>query len=88
EQIKESLAGERMASFLPIVNELSAEYDAQAIAAAALQMVYDQNCPNWMKTDWEVPSAATLPKPNIKPRKFNKNNRPSDRKTVSQNPMR
>ncbi|NJP20596.1 MAG: DEAD/DEAH box helicase [Hydrococcus sp. CRU_1_1] len=88
EQIKESLAGERMASFLPIVNELSAEYDAQAIAAAALQMVYDQNCPNWMKTDWEVPSAASLPKPNIKPRKFNKNNRPSDRKPVSQNPMR
>jgi ATP-dependent RNA helicase DeaD len=88
EQIKESLAGERMASFLPIVNELSAEYDAQAIAAAALQMIYDRDCPNWMKTDWEVPSAAALPKPNIKPRKFNKNSRPSDRKPVSQNPMR
>ena len=48
-----------MASFLPIVRELSAEYDAQAIAAAALQMVYDQNCPNWMKTDWQEPSSTS-----------------------------
>ncbi|AFY79460.1 MAG: DEAD/DEAH box helicase [Hydrococcus sp. C42_A2020_068] len=86
-QIKESLAGERMASFLPLVRELSAEYDPQAIAAAALQMMYDQNCPNWMKTDWEVPAAAPLPKPNLK-RKYNKNNRSSDRKPVSQNQLR
>jgi ATP-dependent RNA helicase DeaD len=71
-QIQESLAGERMASFLPIVRELSGEYDPQAIAAAALQMIYDQNCPNWMKKDWEVPAPA-LPKPVAK-RKFNKNN--------------
>ncbi|WP_228024158.1 DEAD/DEAH box helicase [Synechocystis salina] len=55
EQLKEALAGERMASFLPLVRELSDEYDAQAIAAAALQMIYDQSCPHWMKTDWEVP---------------------------------
>jgi ATP-dependent RNA helicase DeaD len=55
EQLKEALAGERMASFLPLVRELSDEYDPQAIAAAALQMIYDQSCPNWMKTDWEVP---------------------------------
>ncbi|MGK7947137.1 MAG: DEAD/DEAH box helicase [Microcystaceae cyanobacterium] len=61
-ELKECLTGERMASFLPIVRELSDEYDPQAIAAAALQMVYDQNCPNWMKQDWEVPD-ATLPKP-------------------------
>ena len=54
-KIKETLAGERMASFLPLVRELSDEYDAQAIAAAALQMVYDRDCPNWMKGDWEVP---------------------------------
>lgn len=64
-QIKDSLAGERMASFLPLVRELSAEYDPQAIAAAALQMIYDQDCPDWMKTDWEVPE-ATVPKPLIK----------------------
>jgi ATP-dependent RNA helicase DeaD len=55
EQIKAALAGERMASFLPLVRELSDEYDPQAIAAAALQMIYDQSCPHWMKTDWEVP---------------------------------
>jgi ATP-dependent RNA helicase DeaD len=58
-QLKEALSGERMASFLPLVRELSEEYDPQAIAAAALQMVYDQNCPQWMKTDWEVPSATS-----------------------------
>jgi ATP-dependent RNA helicase DeaD len=91
-QITETLAGERMASFLPIVRELSSEYDPQAIAAAALQMVYDQNCPNWMKTDWEVPS-DTLPKPTVK-RKLNNNGndsrsyRPSNRKPVTPNPNR
>lgn len=74
-QVKDTLGGERMASFLPIVLDLSSQYDPQAIAAAALQMVYDQDCPNWMKTDWEVPS-STVPKPVIK-RKFN--NRQSDR---------
>jgi ATP-dependent RNA helicase DeaD len=64
-QVKETLAGERMASFLPLVNELSGEYDPQAIAAAALQLVYDRDCPNWMKTDWEIPSAST-PGPLVK----------------------
>ncbi|MEL6439932.1 MAG: DEAD/DEAH box helicase [Cyanobacteria bacterium J06621_8] len=54
-KIKATLSGERMASFLPLVRELGDEYDAQAIAAAALQMVYDRDCPNWMKGDWEVP---------------------------------
>ena len=64
-KIKETLAGERMASFLPLVRELSDEYDAQAIAAAALQMVYDRDCPNWMKGDWEVPEDS-FAKPVIK----------------------
>ncbi|HAC64459.1 MAG TPA: ATP-dependent RNA helicase [Cyanothece sp. UBA12306] len=86
-QIQDSLSGERMASFLPIVRELSAEYDPQAIAAAALQMVYDQDCPNWMKTDWEVPE-ATVPKPIIKRKshkgnsnnsKYNRHSKPSQR---------
>lgn len=87
--IKESLAGERMASFLPIVRELSEEYDASAIAAAALQMVYDQDCPNWMKTDWEVPEGFT-PKPTIKKRKNGKynQNRQHNRKPVVQNQSR
>ncbi|MEM8643049.1 MAG: DEAD/DEAH box helicase [Cyanobacteria bacterium P01_G01_bin.54] len=55
EKLQETLSGERMASFLPIVKELSADYDAHAIAAAALQMVYDQSCPSWMEEDWDVP---------------------------------
>jgi len=40
--IREALAGERMASFLPIVSQLSEEYDTRAIAAAALQLAYDR----------------------------------------------
>jgi ATP-dependent RNA helicase DeaD len=72
-KVKETLAGERMASFLPLVRELSDEYDPQAIAAAALQMVYDQNSPQWLKTDWEVPETS-VPKPVIK-RKSNRQSR-------------
>lgn len=63
-QLKETLAGERMASFLPLVRDLSEECDPLAIAAAALQMIYDQNSPAWMQGDWDVPSSAT-PKPVI-----------------------
>lgn len=68
--VKQALAGERMASFLSVVHELSDEYDPHAIAAAALQMVYDQDCPEWMKGHWEVPSST--PKPIIK-KKQNRN---------------
>lgn len=64
-QIQESLAGERLASFLPMVKELSAEYDPSAIAAAALQLFYDQNCPLWLQQEWDVPPPAT-PKPALK----------------------
>ncbi|GBF78855.1 DEAD/DEAH box helicase [Aphanothece sacrum] len=96
QQIQDSLAGERMASFLPLVRELSAEYDPQAIAAAALQMIYDQNCPHWMRTDWEVPE-NNLSKPLIK-RKPSKSNaskpsrhniiKQSDRKVVTHDQSR
>lgn len=48
DQVKEALAGERMASFLPIVAQLAEEYEPHAIAAAALQMVYDKTRPSWM----------------------------------------
>jgi ATP-dependent RNA helicase DeaD len=55
DQLREALAGERMASFLPVVRDLSEEYDPHAIAAAALQMVYDQTQPAWMAPDVETP---------------------------------
>ena len=45
EQVREALMGERMAFFLPIVAQLGEEYDTHAIAAAALQMAYDQTRP-------------------------------------------
>ena len=81
-QVKESLAGERMASFLPIVRDLSEHYDPLAIAAASLQMVYDQNCPNWMLQDWEVPKTR-LPKPVIK----RKGSRTPEKKSVNTKPV-
>jgi ATP-dependent RNA helicase DeaD len=39
-QIHQALSGERLASFLPLVSQLTEEYDPQAIAAAALQLAY------------------------------------------------
>jgi ATP-dependent RNA helicase DeaD len=62
DQVKEALSGERMASFLPLVHQLGAEYDPLAIAAAALQMVYDKNCPQWLREGWDVPPPF-VPKP-------------------------
>jgi ATP-dependent RNA helicase DeaD len=50
-QVQEALVGERMASFLPIVAQLSEEYDLRTVAAAALQMAYDQTRPAWMRGD-------------------------------------
>ncbi|BAW95895.1 ATP-dependent RNA helicase DeaD [[Synechococcus] sp. NIES-970] len=66
DEVKAALAGERMASFLPIVKRLGDEYDPQAIAAAVLQMMYDTDSPDWMKEDWEVPEISEttgIPKP-------------------------
>jgi ATP-dependent RNA helicase DeaD len=51
-KVREALAGERMASFLPLVSQLSEEYDSHAIAAAALQMAFDQSRPAWMGADY------------------------------------
>ncbi|NDJ18795.1 DEAD/DEAH box helicase [Myxacorys almedinensis] len=47
-QVREALSGERMASFLPIVSQLSEEYEPHTIAAAALQMIYDKTRPAWL----------------------------------------
>jgi ATP-dependent RNA helicase DeaD len=50
-QLREAIAGERIASFLPIVAQLSEEFEPHTIAAAALQMAYDQTRPSWMRVD-------------------------------------
>jgi ATP-dependent RNA helicase DeaD len=50
-QVLETLKGERLASFLPIVSQLSEDYEPHAIAAAALQMAYDQTRPNSAMTE-------------------------------------
>jgi len=54
ENLREALAGERMASFLPIVAQLAEEFEPHAIAAAALQMAYDQSRPVWLRTSQDV----------------------------------
>ncbi len=63
-QVRETLTGERLASFLPIVSELSEQYDAHAIAAAALQMAYDQTRPSWLQAD-EIPEEQ-MSKPKLR----------------------
>jgi ATP-dependent RNA helicase DeaD len=66
ETMREALTGERMASFLPIVAQLAEEYEPHAIAAAALQMAYDQTRPAWMRTGSDpaddVPMGDNSPK--------------------------
>jgi len=61
DELREALTGERMASFLPIVRELSEEYDPHAIAAAALQMVYDHTQPELAAI--EIEHKVERPKP-------------------------
>jgi ATP-dependent RNA helicase DeaD len=70
EQVREALAGERLASFLPIVSELIEKYDAQAIAAAALQIAYDQTRPAWLSTEIDVAEeVVSTPKPKLMKRR-------------------
>ena len=77
EELQDSLGGERMASFLPLVRELGDEYDAHAIAAAALQMIYDQSRPQWLDENWQdPPSDRPKPKPRNK-----RSSKPSVRST-------
>jgi ATP-dependent RNA helicase DeaD len=64
-QVREALTGERLASFLPIVRELSEEYDAHAIAAAALQLAYDQTRPAWLQGE-DAPEEDSSPKPKLR----------------------
>jgi ATP-dependent RNA helicase DeaD len=67
EQLRETLSGERMASFLPIVAKLSEEYDAHAIAAAALEMIYDRTRPSWNAPEMEIssPERPIVSKPKL-----------------------
>ncbi|PZV21500.1 MAG: ATP-dependent RNA helicase [Leptolyngbya sp.] len=48
-QVREAITSERLASFLPIVSQLSEEYDLRTVAAAALQMAYDKTVPAWQR---------------------------------------
>jgi ATP-dependent RNA helicase DeaD len=54
--VLEALAGERVASFLPIISKLGEDYDVHTIAAAALQLIYDRTRPAYL--DMEEPKAA------------------------------
>lgn len=78
-QIREALVGERMASFLPIVAQLAEEYDPHAIAAAALQMAYDQTRPAWMRSTHDAPEEGANSKP--KPVKRGKPSIPSGKQS-------
>jgi ATP-dependent RNA helicase DeaD len=69
QQVKEALTGERLASFLPMVSELIEEYDAHAIAAAALQIAYDQTRPAWLQTGVDPQDDAPSTKPKLAKRR-------------------
>ncbi len=62
EQIRETLVSERIASFLPIVAQLGEDYEPHTIAAAALQMAYDQIRPAWMRSDQADDDYSNAPK--------------------------
>ncbi|MGB3615430.1 MAG: DEAD/DEAH box helicase [Elainellaceae cyanobacterium] len=58
-QIEEVLVGERVASFLPIVSQLSEDYEPHTVAAAALQMAYDKIRPSQTRVEHEQSSSPT-----------------------------
>ncbi|MBE9076906.1 DEAD/DEAH box helicase [Romeria aff. gracilis LEGE 07310] len=68
-QVREAITSERVASFLPIVAQLSEEYDSRTIAAAALQMAYDQARPTWMRGDSSSDEESVVAKPQKKTRR-------------------
>jgi len=53
-ELRNALAGERMASFLPIVAKLAEEFESNMLAAAALQMAHDYSRPAWIQSNVEV----------------------------------
>lgn len=62
-RLRETVSSERVASFLPIVSQLSEEIEPQMIAAAALQMAYDQIRPTWMRLEPQDETFADEPRP-------------------------
>jgi ATP-dependent RNA helicase DeaD len=69
-KLREALVGERMASFLPIVSQLSEEYEPHAIAAAALQMYYDQTRPQWSQEEDIINEAPDTGHPRSRSRRY------------------
>jgi ATP-dependent RNA helicase DeaD len=56
---------------LPIISEMIAEYDTHAIAAAALQIAYDQTRPAWLLSGVDLPvEESPTPKPRINKRRI------------------
>ncbi|MEL6902400.1 MAG: C-terminal helicase domain-containing protein, partial [Cyanobacteria bacterium J06606_4] len=67
-RVRDAITGERVASFLPIVSQLAEEYDIRTIAAAALQMAYDQARPAHLRgDDYAGGKAKPTPKPKLLP---------------------
>ena len=70
-RVREAVTSERVASFLPIVSQLGEEYDIRTIAAAALQMAYDQARPAHLRTEEygeKKRSSRPTPKPKLLPK--------------------
>ncbi|MGF1491712.1 MAG: DEAD/DEAH box helicase [Microcoleaceae cyanobacterium] len=69
DKVTEAITGERMASFLPIVAQLGEEYEPHVIAAAALQLAYDQMRPtypgNEPPADYEDEPMNSFSKPKL-----------------------
>ncbi len=78
--VREAITGERVASFLPIVSQLAEEYDIRTIAAAALQMSYDQARPTHLRTE-DYAGNKPKPKPRLGRQPRGQNN-PSDTKVA------
>lgn len=83
-ELREALSGERMASFLPVVRELEEEYDAHAIAAAALQLFYDKTQPP-ISDDIEE---RMVERPKLRPNTDKRHRSEKPRKPVIQNQSR
>ncbi len=78
-KVLDALTGERMASFLPIVAQLGEEYEPHAIAAAALQLAYDQTRPAYLSAGYpdDEEQVIGLPKPKLTKNRSRKSSAPS-----------